>query len=75
MSNNISKERNKLERVHVGLRKKAQAERAAVDKLTLEAYMSEGGTKADERARKISAAEGYLAVAIECLFQAEQIDL
>ena len=70
----IEKMRNKLEKVHLKLQKRTRESRLTVDSMSMEEFMSEKGEDLSERSQKLSAAAGYLAVAIECLFAAEQID-
>lgn len=70
----IEKMRNKLERVHVRLQEEVLRARLTVDGMSMEEYMSKNGELACERSQKLRAAAGYLAVAIECLFAAEQIE-
>lgn len=70
----IEKARNKLEKVHLKLQKRTRESRLTVDGMSMEEYMSKKGELACELSQKLQAAAGYLAVAIECLFAAEQID-
>ena len=70
----IERARNKLERMHVRLKKQSDKAREEVDDLSMEDFMSEKGEVLCERSRRLSAATGYISVAIECLFQAEQIE-
>ena len=74
MNMDIEKMRNKLEKVDVELRNRIRDERHRIDNFSMEDYMSELGEKLCKRSQKLQAASGYLGVAIECLFAAEQID-